>query len=214
MPYFNYTSKNVEAEASFVKGTVFNNDLFAIKLSIMLGLNVESEKNRAREGMPTLDHSFELGPLLIFKLFSNEEYKTDITFEIPVRQAFVTDTSYLKAIGIFTIPYLNIITKPSEWNYKFKTEFSIGPMFASKKYHQHFYDIEEKYARSNRPQFHSDGGYSGFQTTLILHRYFTKTIFIPFIRWDYLDNAKFINSPLVKKQNYFVGGFGLFWIFN
>lgn len=213
IPYFSYTSKRFEAEPSFIRGIFFENKWFSLKLSFIPGLNVESKGNKAREGMPGLDYTVEVGPMAVFHLFKSEDESMRINFEWPIRETYSTDLSYIKSAGLFTVPYLNIIHKanPKFWNWDF--EFSLAPMFADKKYHQRFYGVENQFARTDRPAYESSGGYSGFQTALIMKKRFKKMVILPFIRWDYLKGAVFENSPLIKTNNYVVAGLGLFWFF-
>lgn len=212
IPYFTYTSKNIEAEPSFIRGVIFRNDWFSFKLSLILGLNVQSKGNRAREGMPTLDYTVEAGPMAIFHLWHSDKKNLTINFEWPVRESFASDLTYVKTAGLFTVPYLNIIHSADASSWNWKSEFSISPMYADEKYHQRFYGVDKEFVRADRPFYKASGGYSGFQTALVLNKRSDNLVMIPFFRWDNLKGAVFENSPLVKTKNYFVGGLGLFWL--
>ena len=214
IPYFTYKSERIEAEPSFIRGIFFHNDWFSFKLSLMLGLNVESKKNKAREGMPSLDYTVEAGPMFIFHLWKSQKNDLTVNFEWPIRESFATDLSYIKPVGLFTVPYLNIIHTPNPTAWNWSSEFSISPMFADSKYHQYFYAVDKQYARLDRPFYQAHGGYSGFQTALVLNKRVNNFVIIPFVRWDNLNNTVFENSPLVKTKTYLIGGLGLFWLFN
>ena len=213
IPYFTYRSDKIEAEPSFIRGIFFHNEWFSFKLSLMLGLNVESKKNKAREGMPTLDYTVEAGPMFIFKLWRSEKKDLAINFEWPIRESFATDLSYIKAVGLFTVPYINIIHTPTPSSWNWTSELSVSPMFADNKYHQYFYGVDQQYARAGRPFYTAHGGYSGFQTAIVLNKRIEHFVVIPFMRYDYLKGATFENSPLVKIKHYVVGGLGLFYLF-
>src|SRR5512135_1999367 len=86
IPYFSYTSKRIEAEPSFIRGLIFHTKRFSFKLSIIPGLNVDSSKNRARQGMPNVDYSIEVGPMAIFHLWQSNNGIVDINLEWPVRE--------------------------------------------------------------------------------------------------------------------------------
>ncbi len=210
IPYFAYTSKRIEAEPSFIRGLIFHSKWFSFKLSIVPGLNVQSSGNRARVGMPNLDYTVELGPMAIFHLWRSEERNLDINFEWPVRESFATNLSYLRNAGVITVPYINIIHSPSPNKWNWKSEFSISPMYADRKYHQRYYGVDREFVQPGRPFFEARGGYSGFQTALVLNKQLKNMAIISFARWDYLKGASFENSPLVKTKNYFVGGLGVF----
>lgn len=214
MPYFTYSSEHIEAEPSFIRGIFIRNEYFSFKLSLLLGLNVESKLNKAREDMPPLDYTIEAGPMMVFHLWHSQDKDLILNFEVPVRQSFATNLHYLRPVGIFSVPYLNLIHSPipTEWNWN--SEFSISPMFADQKFHQYFYGVNKEYVRPDRHFYKARGGYSGFQTALILNKRIKNFAVIPFFRWDYLDKAVFENSPLVKAKNYVIGGIGIFWLFN
>ncbi len=213
MPYFSYTSERIEAEPSFVRGIFVHNEIFSLKLSLSLGLKVESKENRARAGMPPLDYTVEAGPMLLFYLWRSKKRELAINLEIPVRESFATNLHYLRPVGIFAVPYINVIHSPvpSRWNWI--SEFSLCPMFADQRFHQYFYGVDQAYVRPDRPFYHARGGYSGFQTAIVMHKRIGNFVIIPFARWDYLKNAVFEDSPLVKVKNYGLGGLGLFWLF-
>ncbi|MDO9182230.1 MAG: MipA/OmpV family protein [Bacteriovorax sp.] len=216
IPYFTYKSDKLEAEPSFVRGVIFHNNWFSFKLSLMLGLNVESKNNKARAGMPSLDYSIEAGPMFIFHIWKAESKKLHINIECPVRESFATDLTYLKPIGLFAVPYINIIhtPEPSPSILNWTSEFSVSPMYADQKYHQYFYGVDQKYIRTGRPFYKAHGGFSGYQTAIVLNKRIDQLVIIPFFRWDYLKTSVFYNSPLVKKNNYALAGLGLFWLFN
>lgn len=213
LPYFTYTSKYIEAEPSFVRGTFFKNEWVSLKLSLLAGLNVESETNSARQGMPSLDYTFEAGPMVIFNLWESLNKQFRLTFEFPFRAVNTTDLTYVKPIGFFGVPYLNFKTSPlsslSNWSF----EFSVAGMWASRKYHNHFYGVSPVYALADRPAYDAQSGYSGVQSTIIFNKRYDNFIFIPFFRFDVLEGAVFESSPLIKSKNYFIGGLAFFWLF-
>jgi outer membrane protein len=212
LPYFTYTSEYIEAEPSFIRGVLFHNHWFSFKLSLMAGLNAESEKNRARAGMPSLDYTVEAGPLFIFYLWHTDNKNLALNFEWPVRKVFATDLSYLKDVGYFTVPYINLLHTPDPSSWMWNSEFSVSPMFADKKYHQYFYEVSKEFATPSRPVYQAHGGYSGFQSAIVLNKHFGNLVVLPLLRWDYLQGSSFSGSPLVKTKNYFLGGLGFFWL--
>ncbi|MBI2522411.1 MAG: MipA/OmpV family protein [Bdellovibrio sp.] len=213
MPYFSYTSERIEAETSFIRGIFTRTKLFSFKLSLLLGLRVESENNRAREGMPSLDYTVEAGPMVIFYLWHSENKSLAVNLEIPVRESFATNLHYVRPVGLFTVPYINIIHTPipSKWNWN--SEFSVSPMFADQRFHQYYYGVDPQYVREDRPYYRARGGYSGFQTAIVMNKRVGNIAIIPFARWDYLKGAVFEDSPLVKVKNYAIAGLGIFWLF-
>lgn len=212
-PYFSYQSSRIEAEPSFVRGTLYRSDYIILKISLMAGLSVESKDNRARQGMPDLGYMFEAGPMIIVTLWRSGDRLHSLSFESPVRYVFATDFTYLKPVGIFTVPYLNFVSLPQKYTLGIKSEFSAALMYGSRGYHDFFYTVEPKYARPIRPEYHAGAGYSGLQLAWILSRRAGTVHLLPFARYDYLRHTVFEHSPLVRTRHYFAFGLGSFYMF-
>lgn len=212
-PYFSYNSENIEVETSFARGTLYKNSWMAFKLSVLVGLNVESEDNRARAGMESLDYTFELGPMVIFDLWENPAKGYSLTFEAPFRMVNSTDLSNVHNRGFFSVPYLSWKASPHPRRWGVGYELSVAAMWGSRKYHEYFYGVAPWYVTAGRAYYQAKAGYSGTQFTIILNKRWQDVVILPFIRYDILDGAVFEESPLVKKKSYFVGGLGIFWLF-
>lgn len=213
LPYFSYKSDRLEAEPSFIRGVLFHNRWFAFKLSLVPGLNVETKKNRARAGMPVIDYSLEAGPMAIVRLWENEARTLFVNFEVPVRESFAVNSKTIRAAGWITVPYVNLIYKPREKGWSFDSEFSVSPMYASAKYHDRFFSVAPQFQTPERPAYKAGGGYSGLQSAVVFNKRFEDIAVLSFLRWDNISKAVFKSSPLVKTQNYFIGGLGVFWMF-
>ncbi len=212
-PYFSYNSENLEVESSFARGTLYKNDWMAFKVSVLVGLNVESDNNRARSGMESLDYTFELGPMVIFNLWENVVRGYQLTFEAPFRMVNSTDFSNVHNRGFFSVPYLSWKASPHPDRWDWGYEISNAIMWGSRKYHEYFYGVAPWYATVGRPYYQAKAGYSGTQFTLILNKRWKDVIIVPFVRYDILSGAAFEDSPLVRKDNYMVSGLGIFWLF-
>ena len=123
-PYFRYVSKKVEAEPSYLRGTFYENDKFALKLSLNAGLAADSDDNRARKGMPDLDWTLEIGPVFIWYIWEAEDESSYLSFEVPIRQVIATDFSDTKGIGILMVPFLNWVIRAKPSNYNLHTAVS------------------------------------------------------------------------------------------
>lgn len=202
-PYFSYTSEHLEAEPSYVRGTLFENSIFSLKISVMAGLSVDSKKNRAREDMPDLDYMFEIGPMLILKLWKSENNIHEITFESPFRRVFSTDFTRVDHVGWWSVPYVNYIIYPNKYTLDTRVELSLAAMFADNGYHDYFYRVDREYATIDRNEYNPPGGYSGVQFAMVMEKRIGNVILIPVFRYDYLKETVFEESPLVRTKNYF-----------
>jgi outer membrane scaffolding protein for murein synthesis (MipA/OmpV family) len=213
-PYFKYVSKKMELEPSYIRGTFYQNEIFAIKLSLNAGLSADSSDNRARSGMPDLDWTLEAGPMVIWHIWKSQDKKSYIDFEFPARQVFATDLKSIKPIGIFMVPYINWVMRPTEKNFNLHTEISFAYMHATKKFHSYFYEVAEQFVTAGRPHYSAQGGYSGVHGTLIFKKSFGDFTFTPFARWDYLKGTVFEDSPLVKTKSYWLFGTTFTYLLN
>ncbi len=212
-PYFSYSSENIEVESSFARGTLYKNDWMAFKVSVLVGLNVESETNYARSGMNSLDYTFELGPMVIFKLWENAAKGQLLTFEAPFRMVNSTDFTNVHNRGFFSVPYISWKGSPHPDRLNWGYDLSAAMMWGSRKYHEYFYGVAPWFATVGRPYYQAKAGYSGSQFTFILNKRWEDFVIVPFIRYDILSGTVFEESPLVKKKSYMVGGLGFFWLF-
>ena len=212
LPFFIYSSKSIEAEPSFVRGAFFSTGPFTFKLSILAGLAVESKTNRARQGMPNLGFTVEVGPMILIRLWTSQDKKHFINIESPFRYVIEIDSTP-KGVGLFSIPYLNWITLPKKETWNWGIEFSFAVLFADENYHNHYYSVGPDYVRPSRPQYSARGGYNGNSWVLILNRRFKNLYLVPFVRYDSIKGAVFEDSPLVRRKDYLAVGMGSFWLF-
>jgi outer membrane protein len=214
LPYISYKTENIEIESTFFKGTLYKHGRFAFNVSVMAGLNVDSQSNNARRGMPTLDYTGEAGFEARYTLWKSDDESMTLNFECPIREVFSTNLKNLVPIDYFTTPYLNFIFITKKSNFRYKTEISMGPMYAGKKVHAYYYDVAPNFALADRPAYSSKGGYSGFQNAWVNNIDFEHIGIINFFRWDLLNGAVFQSSPLVKEKHYLIGGLGVYWKFH
>ena len=97
---------------------------------------------------------------------------------------------------------------PTGWN----AGLLAGPILADRRYAGYFYDVEAQYATATRPAFRAHGGYAGSQVTLSTSRRFARSWFGAFVRYDRLEGAAFVRSPLVQQHGAWMAGFGYVWI--
>ena len=75
-------------------------------------------------------------------------------------------------------------------------------MIADRSYHAYFYDVPTAYVTEERPFFRSSGGYSGSFVRFSMYRHWQDWRFGVSLRYDYLDSADFMDSPLVQTEHY------------
>jgi outer membrane scaffolding protein for murein synthesis (MipA/OmpV family) len=207
-PYPVYRGKIFRAQGSRLSGQLFESDRLRLDLSLSGSLPVNSEDNEAREGMDDLDFTGEIGPSLEWRFF--EKKSGSLWLKVPLRGVFsVPDFEYR---GIKFAPYLDYDRRiplfPEWW-----MSFTIGPIFGSERYHDYFYEVEPRFARPGRPEYHPSGGYGGSAVAFGVSRNFRDFRVSSSLRYDWLAGAAFEDSPLVKTDSYFSVGVTLTWFF-
>jgi outer membrane scaffolding protein for murein synthesis (MipA/OmpV family) len=210
-PYLIYRGEFLKADRHGIRGTFFGTDRIELNLSLGASLPVNSDDNRARQGMPDLEPTVELGPSLDLNLWRTADRRTRLDLRLPVRTA-VTVTGGMDDIGWVFSPRLNLditdVAGLAGWN----MGLLAGPMYGSERNHDYFYSVAPQYASADRPAFDAKGGYAGSQLMMTASKRYPKYWLGAFARWDSLKGAAFADSPLVKSENYFAAGVGIAWI--
>jgi outer membrane protein len=207
-PYPIYRGKFFRAQGSTLSGLLFDSERLKLDLSLSGSLPVNSDDNEAREGMPDLDLTGEVGPSLEWKIF--EMKSRSLWVKVPLRVVFsVPDFEYrgLKLAPFLDYHWMSAIIPG--W----RMFLSAGPIFGTKRYHDYFYEVKSQFARADRPEYHPGGGYSGSSMSFGLTRRFKNIQISASTRYDRLTGAAFEDSPLVKTDNYFSAGVTLTWFF-
>ncbi len=213
LPYLIYRGDIIGIDREGIHGDIFKSDRVKLDVSLAVGSPAKSDENKARAGMPDIDPTVEVGPSLKIRLKRNESRDRIWSLRLPLRVVFATDLSNFRQIGWVFSPHLNFealnIGPGRGWN----LGFAMGPLYATEKYHDYFYEVAPEFATPTRPAFNARGGYSGGRITLSLSKRFPKFWVGVFARYDALSGAVFENSPLVKKNESFMFGGGVAWIF-
>jgi outer membrane scaffolding protein for murein synthesis (MipA/OmpV family) len=210
-PYLVYRGTFLKADRNGIRGTFFDSDRIELNLSLGASLPVNSDDNRARQGMPDLQPTVEFGPSLDLNLWRAPDRRTRLDLRLPVRTA-VTVTNGMHDIGWVFSPRLNLdivdVAGLAGWN----LGLLAGPMIGSERNHDYFYSVAPQFATVDRPAFDAKGGYAGSQFLVSVSKRYPKYWLGAFARWDSLKGAAFDDSPLVRSENYFAAGIGIAWI--
>ena len=132
------------------------------------------------------------------------------SLRLPLRAAAASDLSYVQSIGWVFAPSLNFEALQIGGGWDIDT--AAGPLYASEDYHDYYYEVKPAYATVTRPVYNAREGYSGSRVTFTASRRFPGFWVGAFARYDYLSGAVFTDSPVVKRQQSFMAGFGIAWI--
>ena len=209
IPYLRYYGDKLKVDRDGGRFYLYEDESFNADISMAFAPPVESDENAARQGMPDLDYVIEVGPRLQFNLYESEDKDFRFRFFLPVRAAIATDFNSAEYIGITVSPYLETRYHLYEWEHA----LSMGPMWASDKYHDYFYEVKSQYATTQRPEYNPSSGYNGSRITYTLSKRYKKVFIGFFTRYDSLKGVSFKESPLVKQDDSFMFGLALSWVF-
>lgn len=205
VPYAVYRGRIFRATREGARAVLAESDRYDLDLSVAASPPARSRDNRAREGMPDLDPTFEFGPNLNLTLARGGAWKLDL--RLPVRAVFTVGGD-ARAIGATASPVLNLDLRHRGWNLGLQG----GPLWASRAYHAHFYDVDVAYAVPGRPAYRAPGGGAGWRFTVGASRRFEQVWVGGFVRADSVAGAVFDASPLVRRRDNLSFGVALSWV--
>ena len=198
-PYVIYRGDILRVDRQGVRGVFFESDRVQFDFSASGTPPVDSDRNRAREGMPDLDPTFEIGPRLNVILLRDESRNRALSFRLPVRAVIATDLSYADAQGFTAYPNVTYDARPRFYDYRWRLGLQAGLLYATSRYHRYFYGVDEASATPQRPAYSATGGYSGAALAGSLTRRFQKIWVGAFARYEWLKGTAFESSPLVRR---------------
>lgn len=200
MPYVVYRGKFLRAEENTVRGLLHKSNHLEINISAGGATPVKSDSTDAREDMPDLDPALEIGPSANYTLAGSEHGPWELQLRLPLRAVISGGSSSIDYRGVVANPNLAFDTR--EWlGGGWRMGMSIGPIFADERNHAYYYDVKAKYATAERPEYHADGGYSGFRTNVSASNRIGDVWLGGYVRYDNVTGAAFDGSPLVGREN-------------
>ena len=212
-PYVIYRGDVLRVDRQGVRGVFFETDRVEFDISLSGTPPVDSSRNRAREGMPDLDPTFEIGPRLNVILARDASRDRALSFRLPIRAVIATDLSYAEGQGVTAFPNLTYDARPRFFEGRWRLGLQAGLLYATRHYHRYFYSVDEQFATPERPAFSAPGGYSGASLAASLTRRFQKIWVGAFARYESLKGVAFEASPLVRRDYAFTAGIAAAYVF-
>jgi outer membrane scaffolding protein for murein synthesis (MipA/OmpV family) len=211
-PYFVYRGDFFKADRHGLRGVFFRNERVDLNMSVGASLPVSSRDNHAREGMPDLKPSVEVGPSLDITAWRAADGLAKLDLRLPLRGA-VTVESRSRFIGGQFFPNVNLDVRDPAGFPGWNLGVLAGPVFTDARYNRYYYEVPASHATASRPAYTPPGGgYAGMQFLVAVSKRFSRFWVGGFARYDTLRGAKFEDSPLVTSKNYFATGIGISWI--
>ena len=209
LPYIVYRGTWLKADRDGARALLFDSPRVKLDVSVAASTPTRSERNLAREGMPDLAGTFEIGPNVNFTLASSRAERWKLDLRLPLRAA-VTIQRSPRFVGSTFSPNLNLDVGGlgGGWN----LGLLAGPVFADRKFHRYYYGVDTAYASASRPAYDARGGYAGWRALAATSRRFGNAWVGGFVRYDQLRGAAFDDSPLVRRTSALTFGLGVSWI--
>jgi outer membrane scaffolding protein for murein synthesis (MipA/OmpV family) len=207
LPYIRYRGEWFRIDEDGINGELLGIKGLRIDLSISGSLPAQSETNDAREGMPDLDLTGEIGFQLVYKLYENSPQCLE--FEFPLRAVLSSDFTNLKYRGIVSNPQLKYSLTYSE----LKWTFRLGAVFGDENYNNYYYGVEEKYVTPTRDEYSSSAGFAGYRGRVGMTYEKGNWWGGAFVSYFNIKDAVFNESPLVETNHSLYTGISLAYIF-
>jgi MipA family protein len=213
LPYVRYRGERLRLDDRRGLASLLLLDTDRVELDVSLNASQPAPSNQstARQGMPDLDPTLEIGPLVKVKLWESPGRDRELSLQLPVRAAFTLPSP--EFIGWVFNPVIDLYLRDIGPGGRWRLGMQAGPVFTDRRYNQYYYQVDPQFATATRPAYSASGGYGGTQFTLTTHRRFGPVWFGAFVRAYALQGAVFDNSPLVQQRSALYAGIGLAYVF-
>ena len=215
VPWIVYRGEFLRADRDGVRVQLFDSERIDLNLSINGSVPVDSDRNRARQGMENLRPLFEIGPRVNIHLLGAADQRVALDLRVPVRAAFTFRDGGVRDVGYIAAPQLNLdlrwpsATATDRWNVGLLVEVP----FADRRLNEYFYGVSAADATATRPAYRARSGYGGWQALAALSRRMDRWWLGGFIKYDDVSSAVFADSPLVTQRRQVSGGVALVYVF-
>jgi outer membrane scaffolding protein for murein synthesis (MipA/OmpV family) len=214
MPIFR--GERLQADEDGIRGMLFDSERIKFDISLDGSAPVKSHDNAAREGMPDLDPTFQVGPMLRIKLWERENsgpYQA-LSLNLPVRAAFSIGSG-IDSVGWTAFPHLTYRYVAPLFKKTWRLGLSGGLLWGDETFHDYYYQVSDEFVSDERASYNANAGYGGARLIATLS-HIGRDAFVSFYAlYDRVDDASFADSPLVKQKDGFSIGFVVTWfLFN
>lgn len=214
IPYVVYRGEILRFDRDGLRSLLFTSERIELDLSLD-GVFPVNDDNNARSGMDNLSPILEMGPSINILLWQEQDRLRSLNLRLPLRAATSVDAGpRFDHQGWSFAPNLYWVDNAAGFSGQWRRTASIGPVFADSRYHDYFYTVRASdEVPGERPQFDASGGYSGARLSLASSRRLGPLWVGVFGRYERLEGARFRNSPLVERDDAWLVGAGISWVF-
>lgn len=197
-PYFVYRGDRLKLTRQNVRLQALDWEHFSLGISGSGSFPGDGGRDPARAGMPDLDPTLEIGPSLDWTWTG---LGSTVCFCVPIRSVTATDLKHWQGAGWVAHPQVRWSTYAGGDSWILWLSSSIGPLFADRRNHAYFYDVEPQYAQPGRGEYHAGGGYSGTRASIFASFRRDRWTVGAGLVGDWLEGAAFSESPLLQKSS-------------
>ena len=155
-PIVIYRGHRLRVDDDGVRGRLVDTGRFELDLSGAAGFNARA--NPARDGMPPLDYTFELGPQARYRVPLDNGQQ--LSAHLKLRAVVSTNGRRTHGRGAVLEPELRWLRRG--WpDAASQVQLSGQATWASEDLHDYFYQVDPAYATAERPAFDARAGYFG-----------------------------------------------------
>lgn len=211
IPYLKIKTEWFDLDREGLHTNWFENTKFRLDFSFDLGLPVDSRENNLRTGMPDLDPVGHIGPLLIYQLYDSLTLKWQL--HLPVTFAYAFDELDASSTGWVSNPRIYFNYFFGESTTPLDISASLGPVYGSEDFHDFYYGVDVSETTASRSAYIAAEGIAGYRLNLSVTRRMNGYWLGLYLRYQNLDDAVFIDSPLVNQKDYWFIALGASWLF-
>ncbi len=206
VPYLVYRGDFLRADRDGARAQLARRGRVELDLGFGAGPPTRDEPGGAREGMPALPPTVELGPRLNVRLAEGAHWRADL--RVPLR-AVVALQSSPRVLGWTLEPTVGVDV---DWQ---GLQFGalVGAVRGDRRLHQHLYGVTAAQALPARPAYAARAGDAGWQLTLGASRRVGRLWLGAFVRHDVVGGSIVDDSPLVRARQGTAFGLGASWVF-
>ncbi|MDH5216525.1 MAG: MipA/OmpV family protein [Gammaproteobacteria bacterium] len=213
-PYAAYRGHRLRIDEDGIRSLIVNTTRWKLDMRFGGNVPVKSKDTSKRTGMNKLAPVIELGPSLEYFLWQdNRPNGDDIWLRMPLRLMNSVGKNGVGYQGFSFAPYLEYVKRWRKTNIIWNCGVAIGPLFNSADYNNYFYQVSMEDSTNSRPAYNASMGYSGSRITLTLIGNSKHLWYGMFARYDNMQGATFINSPLIETDHYTALGVSIGWKF-
>ncbi len=214
LPYFIYRGDRVRMQRGGVNAVAVENSRITLDLSVGGSLNADSSTNPLRVGMPDLDYLFEIGPRLEWRFVDHQRasgLRSRVNWASAARAVLSTDFSSIDGQGFVVSSKLNFRVD-GLFDPRFSMLASVGPVWASERLHDYFFEVDPQFATATRAEFDADGGYLGTDLRLgMMFKFRPNLRLVAGLAASLHDGSANTDSPLYERDTTSGFAVGIVW---